>query len=61
NGCKWRALPSDFPRWQTVYTYLGLAEKVETIDVGSLQAIKPPASARSIYAFSTFQPIYPCT
>lgn len=22
NGCKWRALPSDFPRWQTVYTYL---------------------------------------
>ena len=22
NGCKWRALPKDFPKWQTVYTYL---------------------------------------
>jgi putative transposase len=22
NGCKWRALPSDFPKWQTVYTYM---------------------------------------
>ena len=21
NGCKWRALPHDFPNWQTVYTY----------------------------------------
>lgn len=21
-GCRWRALPSDFPAWQTVYTYL---------------------------------------
>jgi transposase len=22
NGCKWRSLPKDFPKWQTVYTYL---------------------------------------
>jgi len=21
NGCKWRALPHDFPRWQVVYAY----------------------------------------
>ena len=21
-GCRWRALPGDFPHWQTVYTYL---------------------------------------
>ena len=21
-GCRWRALPKDFPKWQTVYTYL---------------------------------------
>jgi putative transposase len=21
NSCKWRALPKDFPKWQTVYTY----------------------------------------
>ena len=20
-GCRWRALPGDFPNWQTVYTY----------------------------------------
>ena len=20
-GCRWRALPGDFPKWQTVYTY----------------------------------------
>jgi transposase len=20
-GCRWRALPGDFPTWQTVYTY----------------------------------------
>ena len=20
-GCRWRALPGDFPSWQTVYTY----------------------------------------
>lgn len=20
-GCRWRALPSDFPAWQPVYTY----------------------------------------
>ena len=21
NGCTWRALPHDFPRWRTVYNY----------------------------------------
>lgn len=21
-GCRWRALPGDFPPWQTVYTYV---------------------------------------
>ena len=20
-GCRWRSLPGDFPKWQTVYTY----------------------------------------
>ena len=20
-GCQWRALPSDFPKWKTVYSY----------------------------------------
>lgn len=26
NGCKWRALPSDFPPWSTVYNYLAAWE-----------------------------------
>jgi len=36
NGIKWRALPSDFPRWQTVYGYfrlwvrLGIWEQINT-------------------------------
>lgn len=27
-GCTWRALPSDFPAWQTVYGYLRLWQKL---------------------------------
>lgn len=27
NGCKWRALPSDFPPWSTVYNYLAIWEE----------------------------------
>ncbi len=36
NGIKWRALPSDFPAWQTVYGYfrlwvrLGIWEQINT-------------------------------
>jgi transposase len=26
-GCTWRALPGDFPPWQTVYSYLRLWQK----------------------------------
>ncbi len=26
-GVRWRALPGDFPPWQTVYTQLQLAQK----------------------------------
>jgi putative transposase len=26
-GCRWRALPGDFPAWQTVYGYLYLWQK----------------------------------
>lgn len=29
NGIKWRALPSDFPAWQTVYGYFRLWVKLE--------------------------------
>lgn len=27
NGCKWRALPADFPPWSTVYNYLAAWEQ----------------------------------
>lgn len=29
NGCTWRDLPSDFPKWQTVYYYWALWTKQE--------------------------------
>jgi transposase len=29
NGIKWRALPADFPCWQTVYTYYRLWVRLE--------------------------------
>ncbi len=35
-GCRWRALPHDFPRWQTVYNYfrhwqrLGVWQQIHT-------------------------------
>ena len=27
NGCKWRALPHDFPAWQTVYSFFRRAKE----------------------------------
>ena len=27
NGCKWRALPHEFPAWQTVYSFFRRAKK----------------------------------
>ena len=27
NGCKWRALPNDFPNWKTVYSFFSRAQK----------------------------------
>ncbi|RMW97576.1 transposase [Allofranklinella schreckenbergeri] len=28
-GCQWRALPSDFPKWRTVYAYFAKCSEVE--------------------------------
>jgi len=30
-GCRWRALPGDFPAWQTVYTYFQLAQRWDVV------------------------------
>lgn len=32
NGCKWRALPSDFPPWQTVYGFFARWEKAGVLE-----------------------------
>ena len=31
-GCQWRALPSDFPHWRTVYEYFNRWDKDGTLD-----------------------------
>lgn len=44
NGIKWRALPSDFPAWQTVYGYyrlwvrLGLWEQINAVLVREVRS-----------------------
>jgi len=44
NGVKWRALPDDFPAWQTVYVYFrgwvrtGLWEEINTTLVAKVRA-----------------------
>ena len=40
-GCQWRALPSDFPKWQTVYAYFAKWSEVDEKGVSLLeQALK---------------------
>ncbi|HEY9781976.1 MAG TPA: transposase [Leptolyngbyaceae cyanobacterium] len=44
NGIKWRALPCDFPAWQTVYGYyrlwvkLGVWEQINTVPVQQVRS-----------------------
>ncbi len=40
-GCQWRALPSDFPKWITVYSYFAKWSEVDAEGVSLLeQALK---------------------
>lgn len=32
NGCTWRDLPKDYPKWQTVYYYFNLWKKTGVIE-----------------------------
>ena len=46
NGMKWRALPSDFPAWQTVYGYFRLWVKIgiwEQINAELVQQVQEDA------------------
>jgi transposase len=46
NGMKWRALPSDFPAWQTVYGYFRLWVKIgiwEQINAELVQQVREDA------------------
>ena len=46
NGMKWRALPSDFPAWQTVYGYFRLWVKLgiwEQINAELVQQVREDA------------------
>ena len=40
-GCQWRALPGDFPKWRTVYSYFATWSEVKDQGVSLLaQALK---------------------
>lgn len=36
-GCQWRALPSDFPKWRTVYAYFAQWSELDEDGVSLLQ------------------------
>lgn len=36
-GCQWRFLPSDFPKWQTVYSYFAKWREPDQTDVSALE------------------------
>ena len=62
NGCVWRALPHDFPAWQTVYHYFRLFRQTgrwEQLNTATREAVRvkagrqPQASARIADSQST--------
>jgi transposase len=54
NGTKWRALPADFPAWQTVYGYyrlwvrLGVWEQLNAVLVGQVRTSEGRAAEPSL-------------
>ena len=36
-GCQWRALPSDFPKWRTVYSYFARWSEVDEDGISALE------------------------
>lgn len=39
-GCRWRALPGDFPNWQTVYTYFRNWRKARHVEDSMWQTLR---------------------
>jgi transposase len=54
-GCRWRALPHDFPRWDRVYKYFQQWGRKPTEDKPSLleQALKKSGDRRAYRAWTT--------
>lgn len=32
SGCQWRMIPSDFPRWETIYRHFAILNKTKTLE-----------------------------
>ncbi|MDO4705209.1 MAG: transposase [Comamonadaceae bacterium] len=45
-GCQWRALPSDFPKWRTVYAYFAKCSEVDAEGVSLLERALKKSSWR---------------
>ena len=48
SGCQWRMLPSDFPKWQTVYCYFRIWSKKKN-ELSLLEEILKKISWRGAY------------
>ena len=66
NGCKWRALPHDFPNWKTVYSFFrranstGLWEKIleQVVKVTRLNAERNPNPSYALIDSQTVKTAY---
>ncbi|GBU15009.1 hypothetical protein AwPolaro_03870 [Polaromonas sp.] len=52
-GCQWRFLPSEFPKWQTVYAYFAKWNKPDQHGVSVLERALKKSSWRGPRALST--------
>ena len=49
SGCQWRMLPSDFPKWQTIYSYFRKWSEAKLDEKSILEVILKKISWRSSY------------
>lgn len=47
SGCQWRMLPSDFPKWQTVYMYFQIWNKKKEDKESILEEVLKKISKRN--------------
>jgi transposase len=48
-GCQWRALPNDFPKWQTVYSYFAKWNALNEQEVSLLERALKKSGWRGPY------------